>query len=47
MYKIFIKNLKLFGYHGVNPEEKISSTIIVVLLVSVWLLANRKIKLWK
>jgi dihydroneopterin aldolase/2-amino-4-hydroxy-6-hydroxymethyldihydropteridine diphosphokinase len=24
MYKIFIKNLKLFGYHGVNPEEKIN-----------------------
>ena len=23
MYKIFVKNLKLFGYHGVNPEEKI------------------------
>jgi dihydroneopterin aldolase / 2-amino-4-hydroxy-6-hydroxymethyldihydropteridine diphosphokinase len=22
MFKIFIKNLKLFGYHGVNPEEK-------------------------
>ncbi|HEX7561469.1 MAG TPA: dihydroneopterin aldolase, partial [Candidatus Humimicrobiaceae bacterium] len=24
MYKIFVKNLKLFGYHGVNPEEKIN-----------------------
>src|SRR5665811_718481 len=24
MYKIIIKNLKLFGYHGVNPEEKIN-----------------------
>jgi dihydroneopterin aldolase/2-amino-4-hydroxy-6-hydroxymethyldihydropteridine diphosphokinase len=24
MYKVFIKNLKLFGYHGVNPEEKIN-----------------------
>ena len=23
MFKVFIKNLKLFGYHGVNPEEKI------------------------
>ena len=22
MFKIFIKNLKLYGYHGVNPEEK-------------------------
>jgi len=22
MFKIIIKNLKLFGYHGINPEEK-------------------------
>jgi dihydroneopterin aldolase / 2-amino-4-hydroxy-6-hydroxymethyldihydropteridine diphosphokinase len=22
IFKIFIKNLKLYGYHGVNPEEK-------------------------
>jgi DMSO/TMAO reductase YedYZ heme-binding membrane subunit len=31
----------------VNPENKITSAIIVALLVLVWLLANRKIKLWK
>jgi len=31
----------------VNSEEKISSAIIVAILVLVWLLANRKIKLWK
>jgi FolB domain-containing protein len=24
MFKIIIKNLRLFGYHGVNEEEKIN-----------------------
>ena len=22
MFEIFVKNLVLYGYHGVNPEEK-------------------------
>ncbi len=29
MFKIFIKNLKLYGYHGVNPEEKIEGQYFV------------------
>ena len=29
MFKIFIKNLKLYGYHGVNPQEKIKGQYFV------------------
>lgn len=29
IFKIFIKNLKLFGYHGVNPEEKIKGQYFI------------------
>lgn len=31
----------------VNPENKITSSFIVALLIVVWILANRKIKIWK
>lgn len=31
----------------VNPENKINTAIIVGLLITVWLLANRKVKIWK
>jgi 2-amino-4-hydroxy-6-hydroxymethyldihydropteridine diphosphokinase/dihydroneopterin aldolase len=33
MFKIIIKNLKLFGYHGVNPEEKINGQDFVFNIV--------------
>ncbi|MHB1347211.1 MAG: 2-amino-4-hydroxy-6-hydroxymethyldihydropteridine diphosphokinase [Candidatus Humimicrobiaceae bacterium] len=29
IFKIFVKNLKLFGYHGVNPEEKIKGQYFI------------------